>query len=539
MRKNIHTRKIVAALLALLISVSHSASAAEDRGAGSIPEGNGHYSQKRLQELEVIYKSAWDEIKWVLENYPIGKTARETSIISATEPQKKIEQEFKEPPAANQPIDNLENTKENIPVETEQKEVKRQETAIDLSERIEILAKEKQEELERQEEVTKPGERIELEPEEQRTTNQHTANLKSVKENVLVEAEQEEGERQKAAIESPERFERELNEQPAVKYLSFAELERDEQNAKTEAEQNKVKREEVEQSIVEQIREKNKEAEEKAEGKRRKSWGLLTEEDYSTAKQLSNLEKEYALKQMEGLATDEDAKIKQYLQHFWGEHELVDMEKMTSQVKDFFLANGTYPTKPEICAMMSFPQSFNNARFNGTIKRYDIANSELEKLLKRPTYDQLREWVRQYYSLQNPSPTLTQITEGIRQMTLGIKAPNLDQINEGVRQIELGNREPSKDQINEGIRQNKDREIRATPYQIKLGLFLEKQQKGKDVPVWKIDEGVRLIKEANFGGNYAHLSQIDASLHLHDIGLMDKVQEMARKLKEEGRRLDS
>jgi hypothetical protein len=39
-------------------------------------EDDCHHSEKRLQELEVIYTSALEEIKWVLGNYPLDKSKR-------------------------------------------------------------------------------------------------------------------------------------------------------------------------------------------------------------------------------------------------------------------------------------------------------------------------------------------------------------------------------------------------------------------------------------------------------------------------------
>jgi hypothetical protein len=99
MKRDTHIRKATNILLGLFISASYVVSAMEDgevphdSSTGLSPEhigqqserlkGGGRYSKKRLQELEVIYRSALDEIKWVLETYPLGKTTGKAEISSS------------------------------------------------------------------------------------------------------------------------------------------------------------------------------------------------------------------------------------------------------------------------------------------------------------------------------------------------------------------------------------------------------------------------------------------------------------------------
>jgi hypothetical protein len=64
MYKNLIIRKIINASLAFLIS-THTISAMEYNFSEDVPG----YSQERLRELGVVYRSALDEIQWVLKNY--------------------------------------------------------------------------------------------------------------------------------------------------------------------------------------------------------------------------------------------------------------------------------------------------------------------------------------------------------------------------------------------------------------------------------------------------------------------------------------
>jgi hypothetical protein len=81
--KNNNIYKIAGVLFAFLASTSHVINATEESEPSPV---KGRYSETRLQELEVIYKSALDEINRVLENYPLDRTKklRET-VTSSTE----------------------------------------------------------------------------------------------------------------------------------------------------------------------------------------------------------------------------------------------------------------------------------------------------------------------------------------------------------------------------------------------------------------------------------------------------------------------
>jgi hypothetical protein len=76
-------KKIINSLLMLLI-VSFQDTSAMDTSGKSLET---NYNRKRFQELEVIYKSALDEIEWVLKNFPtnIEKAKKETIPASLAE----------------------------------------------------------------------------------------------------------------------------------------------------------------------------------------------------------------------------------------------------------------------------------------------------------------------------------------------------------------------------------------------------------------------------------------------------------------------
>jgi hypothetical protein len=76
MKTYIGIYKVVAASLAFSLPLSHVIGA----GDGS------HYSENRLQELDVIYRSALQEIEWVLENYPFPAEIRKESKENTEEP---------------------------------------------------------------------------------------------------------------------------------------------------------------------------------------------------------------------------------------------------------------------------------------------------------------------------------------------------------------------------------------------------------------------------------------------------------------------